>query len=728
MAMKRAGIGGRPAEADVPDLRHAARVPEVQKKSSGPMIYSSMADRIQTNFMKIGPQTKTPGKHFSLVAACLLLILIAPLSLRAGGAPPALIPAPRDIEWTGQDLDCSHYLIQSNEKPGFALAALRRVLYEAGAQSAANGAKITLRRAGIQVTNTEAYELEATTNGVVISASQEAGLFYGVQTLRQLIQKDGGKTMVAGCRITDWPAFAWRGFMHDVGRNFQDMALLKRFVDVMANYKMNVFHFHLTDNPGYRIECRVHPELNDPKNYEPTRSPGKFYTYAELNDFIDYCRQRGIMVVPEIDMPGHSAYFKRAFGVDMQDEKGMRILTDCLNEFFDNVNLPYFHMGADEVTVKNPDFMPRMENLIRSRGKQLIVWRPGNLPPGKVITQIWGDRDLPPLNLPALECRHDYVNHMDPFDGPLRVLSIAPCGVIQGNDLALGGILCHWPDNNVGDTMNIYRQSPVFPALLAAAERFWSVTISNRPDLLARLPATNDPAFAVYADFERRMIVHRDKFFQNWPFPYVKQTDIVWKLIGPFDYKGNIKTIFPVENEIRDEYVVDGQTYHWEDARGATIQINHFFDYPSWFPKRKSGTVYALTYIWSPKRQTVGFWIGFNDPSRSAGRRGGPNPAQGQWSNTGSQIWINGNEIAPPHWAHPGLEVDTPEIPFVDEGYFYRAPTQVPLNAGWNKVLIKAPKGEPAWKWMFTFVPVNGKGDQVREVPGLRFATSPAGL
>ena len=104
--------------------------------------------------------------------------------------------------------------------------------------------------------------------------------------------------------------------MHDVGRNYQDMAMLKRFLDVMALYKMNVFHFHLTDNPGYRIECRIHPELNASANY--TRSPGKFYSYAEINDFISYAKQRGIMVLPEIDIPGHSEYFKRAFGVEMQ--------------------------------------------------------------------------------------------------------------------------------------------------------------------------------------------------------------------------------------------------------------------------------------------------------------------------------------------------------------------------------------------------------------------------
>ena len=658
-------------------------------------------------------------------AFCGVYWLLGILLIQETHAQPALIPQPRQVTWTGDSFNGSHYLLLGTNQSPFAAGELVKILNAAGGSAGEGTNEIDFRRGNVGVDSPESYRVEVTSHRITVTAPQTVGFFYGVETLRQLIEQQNGKPIIAGCEITDWPAFRWRGFMHDLGRNFQDVELLKRFADVMANYKMNIFELHLTDNPGYRIECDVHPELNDPRNYEPTRSPGKYYTYAQLNDLIEYCRKRGIMVVPEIDMPGHSAYFKRAFGVDMQDPKGMKILADCLNEFFDHVDLPYFHMGADEVKVENPQFLPQMADLVRNHGKQILVWRPGNLPPGKVITQLWGDKNLETLSLPALESRHDYVNHMDPFDGPLRVWSIAPCGKTEGDTTVLGGILCHWPDNNAGEPMNIYRQSPVFPALLAAAERFWSLTITNRPDLLARLPETNDPAFAAYADLERRMIIHRDKYFQDWPFPYVKQTDIVWKLIGPFNNTNNANAVFPVEKEIQDKYIVDGQTYEWENARGATIQINHFFGYQSWFPKQATGTVYGLTYIWSPRKETVGFWIGFNDFSRSAGRRGGPSPQPGQWSNADSKIWINDREIAPPKWKQPGLGVDTPEIPFVDEDYFFRSPTPVALQKGWNKILIKAPKADPAWKWQFTCVPVEVHGDSVREVPDLRFATTP---
>lgn len=638
----------------------------------------------------------------------------------AAAGMPALIPAPQKIAWLGGQLDCSRYQIIAPAGADFVVEELKHAL--TGAKQDSAGINITLRLDAISATNAEAYTLEAVPNRISIIATTPVGLFYGVETLRQLL---AGTTALPCCRITDRPAFPWRGFMHDVGRNFQDIALLKRFVNVMAQYKLNIFHFHLTDNPGWRIECRVHPELNDPKNYLPTRAPGKFYTYAELNDFIAFCAQRGITVVPEIDMPGHSDYFKRAFGVEMQSDRGAKILADCVNEFLDHVHTEYFHMGSDEVHLANPAFMDQMADLIRSRGCKLLVWRPGHLPGGKVITQLWsagGAQNAMLPETPAVDSRNDYLNAMDPFDGPLRMLNLATDGKSSGDNQALGGTLCCWPDINVGaDQMNIYRQSPVFPALLAAAENYWHGGMFSRPENWTRLPTdTNDAAFMQFAEFEARMIAHRDLFFRDWPFPYVKQTDIAWKIIGPFP----VTNTPPVERELRDSYDADGKTYRWTDARGATLFVNHFWYGASALPAAKNGVVYALTYVWSPRAQTVGFWIGFNDPIRSS-RRGVPNPALGEWSNVGSRVWVNDREILPPRWQQPGPVKSETETPFVDEGYYFRAPTPVELKSGWNKILLKAPTTGKAFKWSLTCVPVAGEDDHVHEVAGLLFATTP---
>jgi hexosaminidase len=650
-------------------------------------------------------------------------------TIPARSSHPALIPYPQKVQWTDAVFACSTYAVKAPAEAGFAAAELVGALDAAGAKQRTGAPKIVLRFADVsgagKIGAGEAYELDVSAKRITITAPNPSGLLYGVATLRQLIFRGARGPAIAGCRITDWPAFAWRGFMHDVGRNYQQMTLLRRFIDVMARYKMNVFHFHLADGPGYRIECRVHPELNASSSYVATRHPGKYYTYAEINEFIAYCRQRNIMIVPEIDMPGHSEYFNRAFGFDMQDERGVKIVEDVLNEFMDHVDTPFLHLGSDEVDVRNPRFMDRMASLVRSRGRQVMAWRPGNPPSDKFVSQIWSygpELDALP-GIPIVDSRNNYINHVDPFQAPVRLLNMETTGQAEGSGIAWGGILCHWPDLNVSEVMNIYRQSPVFPSMLAAAENYWRGHMPHNPQYWAKLPEAGSSEHARYAEFEARMLSHRDKYFNDWPFPYLKQTDIPWRLIGPFDHKGDLAAQFSPEREIRSSYVLDGKTYRWTDVVGATIAVNHV-QYDGWLPKTRRGTVYALTYVRAPRDMTVGFWIGFNGPSRS-NRRQQPNPQQGEWSTVGSKVWVNDQAVAPPVWKQPGRVADLVETPLVDEDYFYRPPTLVALRAGWNKILIKAPKGDKTWNWQFTCVPVWVDGDRVREVKELRFSTNP---
>jgi len=381
-------------------------------------------------------------------------------------------------------------------------------------------------------------------------------------------------------------------------------------------------------------------------------------------------------------------------------------------------------MGSDEVHVRNQIFIPHMTKLIRDHGKDIIVWRPGALPDRDVITQLWSGKPRPVKGVRYLDSQANYVNHMDALTGPLRAFMQQPCRVPASTDLALGGILCHWPDDNVGEQINIYRQSPVMPALVAYAERIWRGAQNNREDCWAKLPVREDSVFPEFTLFEADMIEHRDRFFPDWPFPYVRQTDIPWKLIGPFDHRGDTTASFPVEKHLSETYTLGDKEYVWQDeiSYGGTVHINHFFGFPGHLPKTDGGTVYALTRIASPEDQTVHFWIGFNENSRSGGRRCGPNPEQGQWSNANSKIWVNGCEILPPVWQQPGLS-GSPEIPFVDENYFYREPAKVHLKKGVNTVLVKVPHGKPAWKWMFTCIPVGWDGKRVREIEGLTFST-----
>ncbi len=654
---------------------------------------------------------------------------LTPPPVAEAAAVPALIPRPQQAMWKQGMTAIPAAAVSAPDGAPLARAALNRLLAEWNVPARADGGvplRLTLGPVPEASSPAEAYRLTVSAQGVDVTAPEDLGLLRGVQTLRQLA-RPGAPPRLPWVTIADWPAFSVRGFMHDVGRNPQDVALLKRFLDVMAQYKLNVFHFHLTDNPGYRIECRVHPELNDPKFQPATRRPGFFYTYAQLNDLIAYAAARGIQVIPEIDMPGHSDYFPKTFGCDMQSEKGMRILQDVLAEFMDHVKTKYLHIGSDEVHLKNPAFLDTMADFIRSRGREVIVWRPGGLPKGRVITQGWaaGGKPSGPVGDNSwLDSRHNYINHFDPFEIPSRILNLAVCDQPAGDARALGGILCHWPDINAGTQENNYRTNPVFPALVAAAESYWTGGMPARKDLWGRLPRPDDPRFGPVADFERRLLAHRDAYFQDWPFPYVRQTDLPWKLIGPFP--GDPATAFPVEKERRESYEIGGKTWTWTEALGATIHLNHFW-YDGWLPKTNGGTAYALQNIWSPRAQTVGFWIGFNGPSRSDRRTAGPKA--GQWSCSGGRIWVNGKEIPPPVWKQPGLGAAASETPFADEDYFYRPPTPVALRAGWNRILIKAPKTNADWKWMFTCVPVRVEGLRVREVEGLRFSAElqPAG-
>ncbi len=662
-------------------------------------------------------------------------------------APVALIPYPRKVEWHEGfiDLDTVVPIVPSDipgkENIDFVKATLHELLSGAGCRIASGqdpvpegAASIVLVLGSVRGTiySSEAYRLVCSEGLVLITAPETSGLYYALQTLRQLIGQRDGKPSIPCCTIIDWPAFRFRGFMHDVGRNYQTMAFLKRQLEIFARFKLNVFHFHLTDNPGFRIESRTFPQLNAEENYRATRNPGKFYTYAEINELIEFCHKRHILVIPEIDMPGHSEYFAETFGTEMQSEEGLRIVEAILAEFCDNVDLPFIHIGSDEVRIKNPEFLGRVTALLRSRGKDVIVWRPGGLPDEEVITQLWArgtTKDL--VDVRFLDSRANYINHMDPLVGPVRAFMQQPCRRERGNTMALGGILCCWPDNNIVDEEDTLRQTPVFPATLAFAERIWRGARRNAEENWAKLPPRGTAAFEEYAAFERDLIAIRDRFFADEPFPYVRQTEIPWKLIGPFDHEGRFDAAFGPEEAIKERYDSAGKSFEWlpGEAIGGTIHINHFFGFAGHLPARSRGTVYALTYLHSDREQEAGFWIQFGTPSTSARRNGG-NPPEGKWSSFDSRIWINGRRVAPPAWQNPGPlgpRIKEKEIAFTNEGYHFRDPARVMLKKGWNEILVRAPFGKaPGYrggKWMFTCIPVSWDGRRARELGGVRFST-----
>jgi len=146
----------------------------------------------------------------------------------------------------------------------------------------------------------ESYSLDVSSGGVKLHAANPLGALHGLQTFLQLIAITPDGFAVPAIHIEDQPRFPWRGLLIDSGRHFQPLDVIKRNLDGMEAVKMNVFHWHLTDNQGFRIESRKLPKLHE------QGSGGRYYTQDEIRDLIEYARDRGIRVVPEFDMPGHS--------------------------------------------------------------------------------------------------------------------------------------------------------------------------------------------------------------------------------------------------------------------------------------------------------------------------------------------------------------------------------------------------------------------------------------
>ncbi|MBS0028216.1 beta-N-acetylhexosaminidase [Chitinophaga sp. 22321] len=230
----------------------------------------------------------------------------------------------------------------------------------------------------------EGYLLEVKPDNISITAPTSAGIFYGIQSLRQLIHGNGNTYTLNAVSIKDKPRFSWRSFMLDEGRYFKGSTVVKRLLDEMALLKMNTFHWHLTDDQGWRIEILKYPQLTaigshrdstqiggdaDGNTYDG-KPHGGFYTQAAIKEIINYAAERHITVIPEIEMPGHSAAaiasypwlgtsqkkirVPRKFGIqydvyNVADPKVIAFLHDVLEEVINLFPSKVIHIGGDEV-------------------------------------------------------------------------------------------------------------------------------------------------------------------------------------------------------------------------------------------------------------------------------------------------------------------------------------------------------------------------------------------
>jgi hypothetical protein len=613
----------------------------------------------------------------------LFLSLTAVLSAVAAEFRPSLIPYPQECKWTGETVPTS------SVKPNIVITE--------GSVTAPIGVE-------------EAYVLEITRDKVTIKANTRVGSLRALATLQQLTES--GKLPIGAIR--DWPAFPIRGVLQDVGRNFQSITALKQQILVMEMFKLNVFHWHLTDYPGWRVESKINAGLNDPKSR--SRKPNSQYSWEEIRDFIAFAEVHGVEVIPEMDMPGHSTYFTKGLGFDMQTPQGLKVLEAEIVDWAKLFPSKLFHTGSDEVQIKMKEFVPTILAKTKAVGKTPIIWSPGAVVrDSSVVLQLWAKAGLPKSN-PYIDSRYVYVNHMDPSEAANQSF-IQIGGLPRTDGRALGAILCNWPDHVIDDETNANRVSPTWPVAAAFAESAWRGVPKDIKSYYARTPETNSALRQDYLDLERRIVSQRNAVVATGePFPFVTSAHIPWSIVSTA----------PGAPEPTDW---SGASTAW----GGTIYLNHHWhELPSWLPLTKNPAVaWARTYVHSNSARTVGLSIGFDVPSASDGHKPELASIAGQWDVAGSAIWVNGKAVAPPKWTYAGLSAkEVAEKPWVDHAWWMRAPETVQLKAGWNEIRLRTPshlKDQKLRKWMFTAIPTqwDAKTRTLSEVEGLRFSTKP---
>ena len=374
----------------------------------------------------------------------------------------------------------------------------------------------------------ESYEVQVTPEGVTIAAPSAAGLFYGVQTFRQLlpsyvdfeaVRADKRRMVRApAVRITDRPRFEWRGAMLDVARHFFSVDEVKRYIDLIALYKFNRLHLHLSDDQGWRVEIRSWPNLTKRgARTEVGGGPGGFYTQAQYREIVSYAADRFITIVPEIDMPGHTNAALASYAELNCDGKAREPFTgievgfsafcvekDITYKFIDDVVREiaamtpgaWFHIGGDEVktlsSAQYVGFIERVQKIVASHGKTVIGWdeiAPAALLPSTLV-QHWrpdgspaaavakGARVIMSLaNKAYLDMKYHtdtpiglhwaaYIDVKDSYDwDPASLAKDVPASALIGVEAPL------WTET-IGNIRDV--EFMAFPRLAAIAEVAWS--------------------------------------------------------------------------------------------------------------------------------------------------------------------------------------------------------------------------------------------------------------
>jgi hexosaminidase len=362
----------------------------------------------------------------------------------------------------------------------------------------------------------ESYRLQVTPEGATLTAPNDLGAMHGLETLLQLATMQGGACVLPTVTISDAPRFRWRGFMLDVSRHFEPVSVIERTLDGMAAAKLNVFHWHLSDDQGFRAESKKYPRLTE------VASEGQFYSQDQLREVVAYAHARGIRVVPEFDMPGHGSSWILAYPdlspkahlstlpvvygmptavLDPTRKSTYKFVDGLVEEMGSIFPDAYFHIGGDEVQgeawLADPDiaafmkkkgftkpaelqawFNQQLEEILKKHNKKMIGWDEILDPalPKNIVIQSWrGEASL------ADGARQGYQGilsapyYLDAQKSSAQMYLADPIPADttltpEQQKLILGGEICMWAEQLNGETVD----SRLWPRSLAIAERFWS--------------------------------------------------------------------------------------------------------------------------------------------------------------------------------------------------------------------------------------------------------------
>ena len=378
----------------------------------------------------------------------------------------------------------------------------------------------------------ESYVLEVRSSGATLEAATTVGALRGLETVLQLVEADSTGWWIPAVRIADQPRFAWRGLLIDVGRHWEPPEAIKRQLDGMAAVKLNVFHWHLSEDQGFRVESRRFPRL------QGEGSDSLFYTQEQIREIVAYARDRGIRVVPEFDMPGHStAWFvgypryasapgpyaiERRFGVfaptfDPTREETYRFLDGFVAEMAKLFPDRYWHIGGDEVegsqwksssrirsfmrahrladnAALQAWFNRRLSAILTRHARRMVGWDEILHPalPRTTVVQSWRGRDALGRSVregySGILSAGYYIDQMQSAESHYLVDPIPDGSALtaEGAARVLGGEACMWGEHITPETID----SRIWPRLAAIAERLWSPgEVRDVADMYRRLEA-----------------------------------------------------------------------------------------------------------------------------------------------------------------------------------------------------------------------------------------------